>query len=216
MAMVLKVAAGPDCDDRRASAYPGQLEQCGDAFDNDCDGRVDEGCGCTEGESVPCYPADPSTVGVGRCRSGFRICSDGALGPCEESRTPVDELCNGVDDDCDGQIDEGVLNACGECGDLASETCDMQDNDCDGRVDEGVLNACGECGLEPDEYCDSVDNDCDGSRRGMSLHRECARVVTRGQRGRKALQHVGLVTGFAQTVSGKLHQSHPTVKSVIL
>ena len=154
--------AGPDCDDRRASAYPGQLEQCGDAFDNDCDGRVDEGCGCTEGESGPCYPADPSTAGVGRCRSGFRICSDGALGPCEESRTPVEELCNGVDDDCDGQTDEGVLNACGECGDLASETCDMQDNDCDGRVDEGVLNACGECGLEPDEYCDSVDNDCDG------------------------------------------------------
>ena len=43
----------------------------------------------------------------------------------------------GEDDDCDGEIDEGVLNACGECGGLPSQDlCDNQDNDCDGRVDE--------------------------------------------------------------------------------
>ena len=49
--------AGPDCNDRQASAHQGATEQCGDGFDNDCDDRVDEGCGCTEGEAVPCYPA---------------------------------------------------------------------------------------------------------------------------------------------------------------
>jgi len=154
--------AGPDCDDGHASANTGQLEQCGDGFDNDCDDRVDEGCGCTDGESVPCYPGDEATVGVGRCRSGFRICRDGALGPCEDSRTPISELCNGTDDDCDGTTDEGVLNACGRCGDLDVESCDLRDNDCDGQVDEGVRNDCGGCGLEPDEFCDGLDNDCDG------------------------------------------------------
>ena len=155
--------AGPDCNDRQASAHQGATEQCGDGFDNDCDDRVDEGCGCTEGEAVPCYPAaDQATAGIGRCRTGFRVCHDGALGACEDSRTPIEEICNGEDDDCDGTTDEGVLNACGQCGDLGSETCDGQDNDCDGQTDEGVLNACGGCGLEPDEYCDGLDNDCDG------------------------------------------------------
>jgi streptogramin lyase len=154
---------GIDCDDRRASAHPGATEQCGDGADNDCDGTAEEGCGCNEGESVPCYPGPDGTAGTGRCRSGFQTCRDGYLSPCEASRVPVGEICNGNDDDCDGQIDEGVSNACGVCGDLPSETCDLRDNDCDGTIDEGVLNACGGCGETPAEYCDSLDNDCDGS-----------------------------------------------------
>jgi hypothetical protein len=43
-----------------------------------------------------------------------------------------------VDNDCDGQTDEGVMNACGECGTPPEETCDQMDNDCDGEVDEDV------------------------------------------------------------------------------
>ena len=153
---------GVDCDDRRSSAHPGAVEQCGDGSDNDCDDSVDEGCGCNEGESVPCYPAEETTIGVGACRSGFQICREGRLGPCEGSRTPVSEICNRTDDDCDGRTDEGLTNACGYCGDLPPETCDFQDNDCDGLTDEGVQNRCGGCGAEPDEYCDALDNDCDG------------------------------------------------------
>jgi hypothetical protein len=46
------------------------------------------------------------------------------------------EICNGVDDDCDGAIDEGSRNACGACGPIPEEICDLVDNDCDGNVDE--------------------------------------------------------------------------------
>ena len=72
------------------------------------------------------------------------------------------EVCNGLDDDGDGQTDEGVENACGGCDAVPLEVCDESDNDCDGNVDEGVLNACGGCGDVPEDVCDGVDNDCDG------------------------------------------------------
>src|SRR3989338_7360670 len=72
------------------------------------------------------------------------------------------EVCNNVDDDCDGLVDEGVKNACGTCGAVPEEVCDGKDNDCDGQADEGVKNVCGTCGAVPEEVCDGKDNDCDG------------------------------------------------------
>lgn len=94
---------------------------------------------------------------------------------CEE------EICDGIDNDCDDQIDEGQLNACGYCGFLPEEVCDGVDNDCDGSTDEDLIQECNTaCGvgveycIEGDwvsctappvqiEVCDGFDNDCDGS-----------------------------------------------------
>ena len=99
-------------------------------------------------------------------------------GPCE----PLcgEEICNGLDDDCDGEIDEGQLNACGQCGQTPYEICDGHDNDCDGETDEYLISECStlcEQGWQECQYgnwvnctaqqptteiCDGLDNNCNG------------------------------------------------------
>lgn len=76
---------------------PASDETCDDGDDADCDGVVDEGCGCLDGETRPC-----STV----CGAGVQTCSAGAFGACS-AREPTEERCgNAEDDDCDGDVDE--------------------------------------------------------------------------------------------------------------
>jgi hypothetical protein len=161
-----------------------QAEVCtapGDiAFDEDCDGEVDEGCDCTSGDSQMCYRGPPMTLGD-VCTAGSQICSASAWGTCEGDRLPMPETCDpasaGVDDDCDGEVDNviGVGDTCsdpkamGVCRagtlgcvdgaracvtpDPSSEICDDLDNDCDATTDEDFdkridpLN-CGTCGTE--------------------------------------------------------------------
>ncbi len=80
------------------------------------------------------------------------------------------ETCNGVDDDCDGLIDEGYVLYCNRpgvttqslCVNPGETLCNGVDDNCDGRIDEGLRNACGACGSAPTEVCNRVDDDCDG------------------------------------------------------
>lgn len=72
-----------------------------DGVDNDCDGAIDEGCTCEPGDIRRCG----STEGV--CTMGNQLCEEGVFGRCVGGREPTIEQGNGVDDDCDGRIDEG-------------------------------------------------------------------------------------------------------------
>ena len=128
-------------------------ERCND-LDDDCDGRVDEHFNL----------GDPCTAGVGACvMNGQRECAPNGQVRCSATPGPAgEEICDGLDNDCDAAIDEGVANACGVCGAPPDEVCDGIDNDCDGISDEGLRNMCGQCGPPRADVCNLRDEDCDG------------------------------------------------------
>ncbi len=153
-------------------------EICNDGFDNDCNGLIDEGCSCNGLTELSCYSGDPSNLNEGtECSKGIMTCIGGEYwGNCVGEKLPTYEICDGKDNNCNGENDEESLNAnaCGicleitpveichdgidnDCDELTDENCpvfcvaqpevcDNADNDCDGLIDEGVLNSCGKCG----------------------------------------------------------------------
>ncbi len=83
-------------------------DTCGDRMDQDCNGTVDDGAMCCRaGATSTCYDGPMGTLGRGICRAGMRSCAaDGTPGACMGQTLPRGEVCNGLDDDCDGTIDE--------------------------------------------------------------------------------------------------------------
>ncbi|MFT5684682.1 MAG: hypothetical protein ACI8RZ_005626 [Myxococcota bacterium] len=167
------VEAGDDCDDTDPTAFPGGEEVC-DESDNDCDGTVDEGVTTTYYEDVDAdgYGLSDTTAESCDLPTGYAEeagdCNDGdaAISPDAE------EVCDGVDNDCDGITDEDDASdavtwyedddgdgygdatdatlACNQpSGHVASDTdCD----DSDSAINPGAT-----------EVCDGDDNDCDGT-----------------------------------------------------
>ena len=131
------------------------LPEACNGLDDDCDGTVDDDT------SVPCWDFEPAKRGVGACHDGRRTCLDGALGQCEGQGAPESEICDGLDNDCDGAAD------------TFSEVCYSGDPATLGRnrpchpglrsCELGVLSACvGEVTPQV-ELCNRQDEDCDGS-----------------------------------------------------
>lgn len=100
-----------DCNDADGAVHPGAAELC-DGLDNDCDGTLDPGCACIEGDAQPCGSD------LGACTLGTQACVGGVWGECEGGVAPSEELCDGVDQDCDGTTDEGADASC-----AADEVC---------------------------------------------------------------------------------------------
>ena len=97
-----------DCDDASAAVHPGASEVC-NGIDDDCDGAIDPGCACTVGEERACGEER------GVCEPGVQRCVMGTWGECDGAAGPAEaEACDGLDDDCDGTVDEEALCAIGE------------------------------------------------------------------------------------------------------
>jgi hypothetical protein len=93
------VAVDGDCDDEDDARHPNAAETC-NAIDDDCDGVIDDGFPCARDAEVACT----TTCGSQGTITCAGDCTLPVGAPCE----PPEERCNGVDDDCDGAIDEGV------------------------------------------------------------------------------------------------------------
>lgn len=158
-----------DCDDSNDTVFPSATEEC-DGLDNDCDGSIDnandgywypdedgDGYGANQDPIIGCAP-DNTYVSIS--------------GDCNDTNVDVNpfgiEVCDDVDNDCDGYTDEGLrttfyLDNDGDgYGDpnTTTDACVAPENhvsnsdDCD-DVDTGINPA-------STEICDFVDNNCDG------------------------------------------------------
>ena len=164
-----------DCDDSNAAVHPAATETC-NGVDDDCDGSIDAGAT----DAIAWY-ADSDADGYGDANTSTLACSAPSghvvdTTDCDDTSASVNpgatETCNGVDDDCDGDIDEAGATGISTW---------YADTDGDGHGDAGsTVEACGQptgfvasatdCddtdpAVSPDatEDCNGVDDDCDGT-----------------------------------------------------
>ena len=183
---------GEDCDDGRILVFPGADEFCSTAFDDDCDGVVNE----DDAVDVSTWYADADSDTYGDPNNTQLSCSEPTgyvqdMLDCDDGNASInpqalDIAANGVDEDCSGADAQGVdgdgdgFLDTEECNDGnaninpgATEVCDEVDNNCDGQIDEGVtttfyVDADGDgFGSTPVEECSisaglsTIDGDCD-------------------------------------------------------
>jgi hypothetical protein len=154
-----------------------RAEVCGDGVDNDCNGRVDDGCECTLGASRPCYAGPAGTQNVGACRDGRQTCIAGPSGGttwdiCRGWMGPTAEVCDNTDNDCNRATDEGcacrpgTTQSCytGPAGTAGRGTCLAGTQTClaGPRGVGAAWSSCAGQALPGVEVCNRADDDCDG------------------------------------------------------
>ena len=163
-----KVNNNSDCDDGVATVNPAATEVC-DNIDNDCDGLTDEGVTLTFYADADGDTYGNATVTTTGCSPAFGYVLNNS--DCNDANIAVNpaatEICNTIDDDCDGSIDEGVtltfyadsdgdtygagaaILACIQPANTSTNNTDCND---------------GVAAINPaaTEICDNIDNDCDG------------------------------------------------------
>ena len=94
-----------DCNDADPSAHPGGTEVA-DAVDNDCDGTIDEGTSAYDDDG-DCYCES------GTCQGSVDVsCTTVSAGDCDDGNDDISpgepEVCDGIDNNCDGTTDEAT------------------------------------------------------------------------------------------------------------
>lgn len=139
-----------DCAPLNAAVARSAIERC-NGLDDDCDGSVDENWPSL-GQSCDGTDAD-------LCEYGQWVCdTDGLEVSCSDGPTTAAEVCNGLDDDCDGLVDNGFMIGAACDGDDADQ-CAFGEIVC-GPDGTSVCDEPPEAAAE--ELCDGADNDCDG------------------------------------------------------
>ncbi|MCC6527338.1 MAG: hypothetical protein IT373_32110 [Polyangiaceae bacterium] len=119
-----------------------------DGADNNCNGATDEN---DPGGNVACSTGLP-----GVCSAGIRHCVSGAL-VCQQSVQPSGEVCDGLDNNCAGGVDEGNPGGGAACATGQSGVCSPGTQTCVAGSVSCVRN------VNPStETCNSLDDDCNG------------------------------------------------------
>jgi len=156
-----------DCNDADAAAYPGATEVC-NALDDNCNGDIDEG-------ALAVFYADTDADGFGDADITITDCPapvgyvDNAA-DCDDTDGDINpdatETCNGLDDNCNASIDEGVLityyvDADGDSyGDplITTEDCSVPAGYADNDTDCDDTNA--DVSPGDTEVCNDIDDNC--------------------------------------------------------
>ncbi len=167
------VSDDTDCDDTQSLSHPGATEFC-DGKDNDCNGLVDDGA-----TDFSTFYADADGDGFGTAETSESACTAPAgfvsdSSDCDDTAAAVNpaatEVCNGVDDDCDGTVDVGAVDMItwyqdgdsdGYGGVFTEASCEQPAGYVNNSDDCDDANAAAYPGNP--ETCDGVDNDCNGT-----------------------------------------------------